>query len=42
MNPATDAAITPAFVWFDMSDAMFMNAYADSNCKSGTEIYKHC
>jgi hypothetical protein len=32
MNPATDAAITPDFVWSDVTDAMFVNAYADSNC----------
>ena len=43
MNPAAVAAITPsAFVWSDVSDAMFVNAYADSNCKSGIEIDKHC
>ena len=42
MNPAAVAAITPAFVWSAVSDAMLVNGYADSNCKSGIEIYKHC
>jgi hypothetical protein len=41
MYPAAAAALIAAFVWSDMPDAMVVSAHADSNCKSGLEIYKH-
>ena len=42
MYPAAAAALTAALVWSDMCDAMVVvSAHADSNCKSGLEIYKH-
>ena len=38
MYPATAAALTAAFVWSDMPDAMVESAHADSN---SNQSYKY-